>query len=128
MGVYDRQIATAKRLITKYGQNAVTWKVETNGAPVDALKPWLPTEPATPVTHFVDICFLPVDKEMREFLRYIRGTEVSIGSSIGLMGAVSFTPTIKDTVLRSSVEYRIKWLEPFSPNGEIIFYIIEFEK
>lgn len=127
MGQFDRAIATAKKLIAKNGQS-VKWRVVREGAPVDPSKPWKPSAPISNVEHDVFVCFLPVDKEMREFIRYIRGSEVATGSEMGLMGAVAFEPSQKDVVIRNGIEYRIKSIDRLAPNGDPILYTVEFAK
>lgn len=126
MARFDRQIATALRLIAKNGQS-VTWNSIVNGAPADPNTPWIPAEPDDIETHTVDICFLPIDRENMETMRYIFGTEVPGGNSMGLMGAVDFSPFLKDTVLRGSETLRIKKIKKLEPNGQVILHWIIFE-
>lgn len=126
MGQFDRQIATAKRLIAKYGQTCI-WRKVANGAPVDSLKPWKPTASETSDNN-ASIVFLPASRENRELLRYLKGTEIPVGSIQGLMPAVSFEPTLKDVVIRDGKQLRLKSIDPVSPNGEIILYTLEFEE
>lgn len=125
MGVYDRQIATAKRLITKFGQS-VTWQQITDGAPGDSSKPWKPGA-ATTVENTVDIVFLPEDRRDYEFLRALSGTSIPTGNLVGYMAATTFTPTLKDTVLRGTEKLGVKSIDPIAPNGEILLYIVRFE-
>ncbi len=125
MGVYDRQIATALRLIKAKGQ-VVTWRKLDDGAPADSSKPWKPSA-ATPDDNTVSIVFLPPTKENKQLIRYLKGTEVPTGSLDGLMHAVSFEPAAKDIVIRDGKELVIKSIDPLSPNGEVILYFLEFE-
>ena len=126
MARFDAQIKTALRLIAKNGQ-AAKWRIVRDGAPVDSSQPWKPTQPATPVEHDVTICFLPINKEMRETIAYLRGTEVPTGSVMGYMGAVDFEPSSKDVVIRDGVEMRIENIDVLSPNGQIILYTAVFK-
>ena len=123
MARFDRQIATAKRLIAKNGQD-VYWRVVRNVENVS--EPWKPSATDTEDIP-VKICFLPDTKEQRETVRYIAETEVAAGSVIGLMGQVDFEPSSKDVVIRDGVECRIKTVNILSPNGQIVLYTIEFE-
>lgn len=125
MGVYDRQIANAKRQIAEKGQS-VTWRVQSNGAPVDSSKPWKPSA-GTPDDKTVKIVFLPLDLQTRKFLSYLKGTEVPTGSLGGLMGAVDFEPKLKDVVIRDGKELVIRNFDLIAPNGEPILYILEFD-
>lgn len=125
MAQFDRQIATAKRLIAKYGQT-VTWRSVVDGA--NASEPWKPPE-AADVDHEVNICFVPVrDNEWRKLLTYLKGSEVPGGYLAGIMGQVDFTPSLKDVVIRDGVTLRIASIDVLSPNGQKILYSVEFEE
>lgn len=126
MGVYDRAIATAQRIIAQKGQ-AVTWESRENGDPVDADKPW--RSGATEKTdHTVNIVFLPYNRQNYEFLRMIAGTEIPAGKMYGLMGAVDFSPALKDTVLRGSERLGVTAIDVLAPNGDPILYTIGFDR
>jgi hypothetical protein len=123
MAHFDRQIETALRLIQKNGQ-ACTWRQPQRTAEVG--QPWKETEGA-PLEHNVFIVFLPVTKEMREFVHYLRGNnEVKVGSVLGLMGAVGFNPGANDAVIRDGVTLQINSIDPLAPNGQNILFTIEF--
>lgn len=126
MGEYDRQIATVLRLIEKKGQSVV-WNQLNNASPADPSKPWKPgAAGATP--HEAFICFVPVrDKETRKLIQYLKGTDVPIGQLAGLMGQVSFEPSIKDVVVRDGKQLAISSIDWLSPNGQKILCTIEFE-
>lgn len=116
---FDRQVATAQRLIQKNGQ-LVQWKQTEKDSSVT--EPW--NQVATdPVLNDVYICFLPSNDP---WIRYIKGSDVVSGNVYGLMGSVSFTPSTEDVVLRDSEELRISDIKLLSPNGQKILYTIEF--
>lgn len=124
MGRFDRQIATALRLIKKNGR-LVQWRQLVRRENPD--KPW-ETLPAVPVDHNVYICFLPVDKDNREFINYVRGSnEIKIGSEIGLMGQVEFEPDGADKVIRDGLTLEILNIDLLAPNGQKILYTVEFK-
>lgn len=125
MARFDRQIAMALRLIKKNGQ-LVTWQ-QLKDEPDDPDEPWK-TKSQTIINNPVYIAFFTVDKEHREFIRYLTGTEVKIGDVLGYMGQVSFEPNPKDVVIRDGIEYRILNLDLLSPNGQKILYTVEFLK
>lgn len=127
MAQFDRQIATAQRLIAKYGQD-VTWQTVVDGSPADPLKPWKPSEAADTQTT-AKICFVPVrDNDWRKLLAYLKGTEVPAGKLAGLMaGNVTFDPKLKDIVVRDGVTLNVSNIDLLSPNGQKILYILEFE-
>ena len=123
---FDRAIATAQRLIERNGQ-LVVWRGLTNGAPSDADKPWLPSD-SVPVNHDVFICFVPVkDRATRQFFAELSGREVVVGSLAGLMGNVTFEPTLKDVVIRDGTELAIDTIDLLSPNGQKVLWTIEFK-
>jgi hypothetical protein len=124
MGVFDRQIATAKRLIEKNGQ-VVQWHVPTPGA-ADPATPWKPTI-GTDVSHDVRIVFLPASRVNYELIRALgNAPDIVGGKSYGLMAAVDFVPSKLHYVMRDGVEYRIEYIDPLAPNGEIILYTVGF--
>lgn len=125
MARFDRQIAMALRLIKKNGQ-LVTWRQLRDSIP-DPEKPW-ETSPQTPIDHSAYIAFFTIDKDQREFIRYLTGTEAKIGDVLGYMGQVNFNPDSKDVVIRDGVEYRINNVDLLSPNGQKILYTVEFLK
>lgn len=128
MGTFDRQIATAKRLITKYGA-PMTWRVMVDGAPVDPDMPWKPTE-ATTTEYPVHIVMLPETRIGYEWVRYLVGTEIPEGSGYGLMYAVPFIPSLKDTVIApDGSEMKPSTIDPLQPNlTEIIMYTLRFQQ
>lgn len=127
MGQFDRQIATAQRLIAKYGQ-AVTWQTVNEGAPANPAQPWK-SSAAADTPNDATICFVPVrDNDWRKLLAYLKGTEVPSGRLAGLMaGNVSFEPKLKDVVVRDGVTLNVTNIDLISPNGQKILYILEFE-
>ena len=126
MARFDRQVQTALKLIKKNGQ-AVKWRVINDPLPTDPAKPWEPAK-ATPIDNDVVICFLPIDRQTMETLNFIKGTEISKGSVMGLMGQTSFSPNLKDVVLREGKELRIASIDVLSPNGQVILYTVVFKE
>ena len=125
MAAFDRAIATAQRVIAKYGQ-AVIWRKVNDAA--NTAEPWKPIE-SPDVDHDVNICFVPiVDAQWRKLLQYLKDTEVPAGKLCGLMGAVDFEPKLKDVVVRDGVTLRISSIDLLSPNGQKVLYTVEFEE
>lgn len=121
MGVFDRQIATATRLIAAKGQACVWQQVPTTTP--DPSKPWEQQNSAmTPYN--VKIAFLPASSPL---LRLIQGSNIASSRTRGLMAAVGFTPSIADTVQRGSEILRLCDLDAVNINGEIILWKMEFE-
>ena len=124
MGVFDRQIANAKRSIAHKGQSVI-WR-EPALADADSDTPWKPGD-APPDDHVVNIVFLPDNRTNYEFLALMANTEVPKGRLIGLMAAVDFTPTLKGVVIRDGVTLGVRTIDPLAPNGQAILYTIGFD-
>lgn len=124
MGVCSRQIASAKRLVTKHGQTVI-WYSQVNGTPVDPDEPWKPGSAST-TEYLPKIAFFPTELINREFGRMVTGTWEPTGNVGGIMAAQSFEPVINDYILRDSENYKLKSFIPINPNGEIICYLLEF--
>lgn len=126
MGVFDRQIATAKRLITKNGA-PMTWRTFADGALPDPSMPWKPGA-AVPANHGVHIVMLPENRLGYEWIKYLVGSDVPEGNGYGLMYAVPFTPSLNDTVVApDGRELKPTSIDPLAPNiTEIILYTVRF--
>jgi len=125
MARFDRAIATALRLIAKNGQKA-TWRVIGDGT-ADPATPWL-TAAVSPVDEPATICFLPFTRMNYETFVFRNGGEVPKGNLIGLMGNVSFTPNLKDVVIRDGVQLEIESIDLLSPNGQKVLYTVVFKQ
>lgn len=125
---FDRQIASALKLIKKNGQ-LVKWRTIPDAVIADPDKPWdtTPATPAVPVEHDVYIVFLLNNNKGLESLAHAINSEVAKGAFRGLMGNVNFEPTLKDVVIRNGVTYRISELQCLAPNGQKILYKIGFD-
>jgi len=127
MGQFDRQIATARRLIAKNGE-LCSWRSLSAGVVVDPLIPWQKSN-GVDVGTDVRIVYLPRSRVNTAFLQALGKTSVSVGMEYGLMAAVSFTPKREDYVIRASGDkYKINAIDRLAPNGQIILYTIDFDK
>lgn len=116
--MYEKQIATAQRLIKKFGQS-VTWRILQNV--VDPAKPWNVTE-LPGIDKTVHICFLPTDRAGFESLGLKRPADLPTTAVLALMGAVDFAPTLKDVVIRNGQMLTIDYIDILAPNGKPILY------
>lgn len=117
MAMYDRQIATAKRLIKKYGvPTPVTYITITENSD----KPWETTEVSSIET--VPVCFLPVDSGTMRTLSMTPGTEVPKGAVLAYMGAVGFKVDLTTTLQYDGRTWSIYWMDKLAPNGRPILY------
>ncbi|WLJ71191.1 hypothetical protein [Sphingomonas phage Birtae] len=124
MGVYDRQVASAKRMIAAKGAKCV-WVQPAAEEGGDAWNP----QPAEPIRHpDISIAFFsPRDlgRGSAEFLSALRGTEVPTSSEIGLMaGGLDFEPSDADVIERWDGVKGIKSIDRLAPNGEAILYFV----
>ena len=128
MGAYDRQIATAKRLIAAKGR-ACVWSQYENAAAPDPDKPWKPGA-SVPTPHNVRIVFLPQTGQNSAFLRALTGTDIPIGDDFGLMGmSVDFVPTAKAEIYAADGVTPLRVVKGFNllaPDGEPILYTLYF--
>lgn len=127
MGTYDRQIATAKRLIAAKGRTCV-WRALGDAAPTDGAKPWKKGEETTDDST-VKIVFLPDTKTNLAFLQTLTTEPINVGDDYGLMAVGDFVPTTRAEVYDESgvtLLRGIKSVEPLAPNGEVIFYTLRF--
>lgn len=118
---YDSLIATAKRMISEKGQT-VTWRQLTT---TPGAKSWEAGDNVQ-TDNSVKMVFLPNERYERETLRYLAGTDVPNGNTIGYMAQVSFSPSLKDVVIQDGVERAIGSIKEYAPNGTPILYVIEF--
>lgn len=132
--MYERFRNISSSLIEKYGQK-VTWRQVRNGTPPDPELPHIPGDSVNVDFTNTPIIFLPQKNEGKESERFSRpyeGTqkrfEVHAGNIQGLMGPVSFVPTIKDVVLRGTELLRIDSIQTIQPNEEsAILYKVKFK-
>lgn len=130
MGVYDRQRATALRLIAEKGETCVWRKLAATGG--TAAKPGS----TTPSDNTVKIVFLPIELEyLGTALSMLKDTEVPHGYVLGLMGAVSFEPALDDVIIRANGTGETVGLadkngiEVIDPNGEgAVLYILRIAR
>lgn len=124
MTVYSRQIERAQCMIDQKGQS-VTWRqiVDTP----NPTEPWKPTA-GTPVDNTVKIVFFPYSLQTKKTLQFLTGTEIKSGYIYGLMASVSFTPGIKDVVIRGSKQLIIDSIDVLDPDGTPILYTIGFQE
>lgn len=128
MGVFDRQVETARRLIERYGE-ACLWQKP--GEKDDAEKPWVGSSLAPPDPVPVKVAFFPNggDQSIAAVIAMLGDTDVNIASEYGLMPAVDFNPATSDSLTDSSDRLvEIVKMTPLAPNGQIIFWKLWVER
>lgn len=129
MARFDNAIALAHRLIKKNGQR-VTWRNYTDTAAADPNKPWEGSASGGAYTDYtVMIAFVPNESRRdRVFYDYLPDTNVQTGRLAGLMGAVAFSPSARDIIVRNGKEIRIKNLDNVMPNDQVVLWVAELEQ
>lgn len=123
MSVFDRQIATAKRLIQKNGK-VCTW-TKYNNTVADSSKPWK-TAAGASSTFQVPIVFLIPKRARNELFHLMEGTSVPDGAPYALMAAVPFVPEINDSISTGTDNFVIKAIDIVGPNGDPILYRMKY--
>jgi hypothetical protein len=123
MGVYDRQIAQAKRMIKAKGKR-VTWTK--HDATQDVNKPWKTTSAGTPTTYPVYVVFTSPGAFLQALVHMVAGTSVPTGAPDAIMAAVPFTPEENDSISSDGEIFVIKDFNIVAPNGEPILYKLVF--
>lgn len=124
MGVFDRQIALANRMITANGE-ICTWKQAAAPVVADQTKPWIATNGAP--TEF-EVLLLFLSRSSSPLARLFGNANIEVGKLKALMPATSFVPSLADTVVRSgAVSLQLDSIEPLSPNGQVILWWVGFK-
>lgn len=127
MTVYNRQIATALRMIKARGE-PITWRQLPDPTP-DAIQPWKVTPVAAVEYADIPIVFLPFTRLNYEFVRMLVNTEIHIGDEYGLMATVDFEPALTDVVVRADGSvYGIANIGKLAPDGTPILWTIAFKR
>jgi hypothetical protein len=128
MSAFNRQIATAVRLIAKYGATC-TWTKRGDDTTPDASKPWktAAAEP-TPYTVKIAMCRKGGSGWAYALIRLIQGTDVPAGKPKALLAAgnLAFTPDSTDVVTLNGAKMKVETIDPIAPDGLPIIYIITF--
>lgn len=122
---YARPIATAKRLIAKYGA-ACTWTKPAEAD--DAAKPWRDLRTGPPSPYPVDIAFFSA-KDLgygsTMALAMMAGSEVPAHSQMGLMaGGQEFNPELTDTLTFGADTLDVTKIDKLAPNGEPVLFFL----
>jgi hypothetical protein len=131
MSAFNRQLATAVRLIAKYGASC-TWtkRIETAH---DNSKPWKQDQDnATPYT--VKMVMLrnkgnsAAPAWAQALIHLMQGTDIPAGKPAALLAAknLTFVPDQTDLVMLNGATMKVESIDPIAPDGLPIIYIIKF--
>ena len=120
---YGDDIEFVREEIEDSGE-AVTWRQIADGAPADSAKPWKPgaaVEGDIPVI----VTFVPENDRQLRVQQYLKSSVIPQTLEVGLMASYdSFTPKIKDVLLRGTVEYEVWYIDRLAPDGTDVFFRI----
>jgi len=124
MGTYDRQVATAERLIREKGKPVQVVRQSTTLP--DPNRPW---EPGEPVETFTDAygVFLNFNAQDMETMSKMAGaSEIqSSDRKVLLAAAAAGAPlTTNDKLRDADGDWSIEWVQVLAPNGENILYTV----
>lgn len=118
MANYNRQIATAKKLIAKYGSKVTYNRIR--DIEEDPDQPWLPG--GTQVTSStIDSVFVNQSSTLAQTLAaFMVGTTIPDGQITVFIPDIGFAPSPKDTITKDGVEYRFTGVGILQPAEQII--------
>ena len=113
--VYGNFTTTARNLINEKGQ-LVVWNQR---SATQASQEFLPNA-STVTTYRVRMVFFNLNYNLTDYY-------APRGSLIGYMSPFPvFVPSLNDYVTRAGTDLIINRIDEISPNGEIIYYVVEF--
>lgn len=127
MGTYDRQIATAERLIREKGKAV---QVVRQTTVTDPAKPWEPGVPTEVLddAYGVFLNFNRVDMETMVKMSGASEVQTSDRKVLLAAAAVSGVPTTNDKLRDADGDWSIEWVQVLSPNGENILYTLRVRR
>ena len=128
MGTYDRQVATAERLIREKGKPVQVVRQTTTQPDPD--QPWLPGEPTTTIDDAYGV-FLNFNRKDMETLSKMQGaSEIQVSDRKVLLAAAAVTasPTTTDLLRDEDGDWSIESVQELAPNGESILYTLRVRR
>lgn len=124
MGTYDRQVATAERLIREKGK-AVQLVRQTTTTP-DPTKPWEPGESTETLTDAYGVFLNFNQNDMETMSKMAGASEVQASDRKVLLAAAAAgnPPTTNDKLRDADGDWSIEWVQVLAPNGENILYTL----
>ena len=127
MGTYDRQIATAERLIREKGKAV---QVVRQTTVTDPAKPWEPGVPTEVLDDAYGVFLNFNQADMETMAKMSGASEVQTSDRKVLLAAaaVSGAPTTNDKLRDADGDWSIEWVQVLSPNGENILYTLRVRR
>ena len=130
MAQYDSAIATATRLIAKFGGPAVLRRF-TDAALEDPDKPWRRSKPSTNDTP-IQAAFLNFGDMGRAGEQYMPGTDIQTGDKLVFIsgGTLAETPRLRDRLYRDGAGpddegWSIVQVQTLDPNGQLVLHQLQ---
>lgn len=118
MANYNRQIATAKRMIAKYGSKVIYNRIR--DIETDPDKPWIPGGQDVQ-SKTIDAVFVNDSSTLAQTLAaFMAGTTIPEGRITVFIPDIGFEPSPKDTIVKDGVEYRFTGVGVLRPAEQII--------
>lgn len=127
MAFPQTQIATAQRLIKKFGQEA-QWIIPGAFVPDNPDYPGGSGSSSDPEVIEVWVCVLPEDRVGYEWVKYIVDTEIPDGNGYLLLaGGINFEPDITHSIiLADGSTVKPSKIDKLAPSGVPILYTVKF--
>lgn len=124
MGTYDRQVATAERLIREKGKPVQVVRQSTTLPDPD--RPWEPGEPVETLTDAHGVFLNFNARDMETMSKMAGASEIqSSDRKVLLAAAAAGAPlTTNDKLRDADGDWSIEWVEVLAPNGENILYTV----
>ena len=126
MGTYDRQVATALRLIREKGKAVQLKRVTANP---QAAMPWRADAP-TEALEAVHVVVLPFTQKDAETQGYRLDSEVHKKVRKVLLAGASLSapPALQDQLVDGAETWDIAYVQELAPNGEQILYTMRVSR
>lgn len=122
MAKYDRQVATAKKLVRKYGSLETFRQIRDE---TDQEKPWEDGDPLN-TDKPVYMVFINDSTSISDvFAAYFSGTTIADGSTVVYIADFGIQPTNKDVLIKDGVEYRIETIDTLKPARQTILHSLK---
>lgn len=124
MGTYDRQVATAERLIREKGKPVQVVRQSTTLPDPD--RPWEPGEPVETLTDAYGVFLNFNAADMETMSKMAGASEVQASDrKVLLAAAAAGAPlTTNDKLRDADGDWSIEWVQVLAPNGENILYTV----
>lgn len=119
--IYDRAIASALRLLKRYGQDCTFVKPAPHD---DTAEPWRDVRAGDPLRTPVKIAWFPPISRTSPMFAFIKQTEVADYTETGLMAFNGFEVEMIDTIERAGIISEIVDFTRLAPAGSPVLFTL----